>query len=149
MERLNFSIKIKATREKVWKVLWDDKTYRLWTSVFVEGSYAETDWKEGGKALFLTPAGDGMYSKIVRNKKNEFMSFKHLGVVKNFKELPRDEETLKWSGSMENYRLTETDGETELLLEIDASKEHQNYFKETFPKALEKVKEISESQKTN
>ena len=145
MERLNFLIKIKATREKVWKVLWDDKTYRLWTSVFSEGSYAETDWKEGGKVLFLTPAGDGMYSSIARNKKNEFMSFKHLGVVKNFEELPKDEETLKWSGSMENYRLTETDGETELQVELDASKEHQDYFKETFPKALEKVKEISES----
>ena len=145
MERLNFLIKIKATREKVWKVLWDDKTYRLWTSVFSEGSYAETDWKEGGKVLFLIPAGDGMYSSIARNKKNEFMSFKYMGVVKNFEELPKDEETLKWSRSMENYRLTETDGETELQIELDASKEHQDYFKETFPKALEKVKEISES----
>jgi uncharacterized protein YndB with AHSA1/START domain len=145
MERLNFSTKIKASKEKVWNILWDDKTYRLWTSVFMEGSYAATDWKEGGKVLFLTPAGDGMYSKIVTNKKNEFMSFKHLGVVKNFKELARDEETLKWSGSMENYRLHATHGETELIIEIDASREHQEYFKEKFPEALQKVKEISEA----
>ena len=43
METLNFSININAPKEKVRKVLWDDSSYREWTSAFSEGSYAETD----------------------------------------------------------------------------------------------------------
>ena len=84
MEKINFATTINAPREKVWKVLWDDASYRNWTSVFTEGSYAKTDnWKEGSKVLFLSPEGDGMVSKVASNKPNKFMSFEHLGVVKN------------------------------------------------------------------
>ena len=46
MEKMNFSIDINAPKEKVWNVLWDDDSYRKWTSAFAEGSYAKTDnWK--------------------------------------------------------------------------------------------------------
>src|SRR5688572_26468739 len=84
MEKLNFSIDINAPREKVWKVLWDDSSYRKWTSVFMEGSCVETDnWKEGSKVLFLDGKGAGMVSKVAVNKPNEYMSFEHLGEVKD------------------------------------------------------------------
>ena len=53
MEKKQFKIEIAAPREKVWKILWGDKTYPAWTSVFAEGSRAETDWEEGSKVLFL------------------------------------------------------------------------------------------------
>ena len=142
--KLNFSINIKAPKEKVWSVLWDDATYRMWTSIFSEGSYAETDWKEGSKALFLTPKGEGMFSKIAKNKPNEFMSFQHLGVIKDGKEQPMDEETKKWSGAMENYTLQEVGDITKLMVDIDVSEDYLDYFNETFPKALEKVKDIAE-----
>ena len=49
MERKEFTIDINAPREKVWDVLWQDDSYRKWTSVFSEGSHAETDWKKGSK----------------------------------------------------------------------------------------------------
>lgn len=63
MEKLHFSTNINAPREKVWDTLWNDNSYRKWTSAFMEGSYAETDnWKEGSKVLFLSPGGDGMGS---------------------------------------------------------------------------------------
>jgi hypothetical protein len=54
-----------------------------WANVFHEGSYVVTDWKERRKALFLTPGGDGMLSKIVVNRPNELLSVMHLGIVKN------------------------------------------------------------------
>ena len=146
MNKERFSIKINAPKEKVWNVLWNDATYRMWTSVFSEGSYADTDWKEGSKVLFLSAKGDGMFSTIAKKVPNEFMSFKHLGVVKNGKEEPGDEETKKWSGALENYTLKETGGSTELKVEIDVTQEFQNYFRETFPKAFEKVKALSESE---
>ena len=72
MEKLNFSIKISAQRKKVWNVLFDDETYRKWTSVFAPGSYAETDWKEGSKALFLDGTGNGMVSRIAKSSPLSF-----------------------------------------------------------------------------
>ena len=52
MEKQRFKIAISAKPEKVWDVLWNDQTYREWTSVFSDGSHAETDWKKGSKVLF-------------------------------------------------------------------------------------------------
>lgn len=144
MNRLQFSTNVNAPREKVWDVLWDDTNYQKWTSVFSEGSRAETDWREGSKVLFLDGKGSGMYSKIAKKVPNEFMSFEHLGVVKDGKELPQDEESEKWSGASEEYRLKETNGSTELIVEMDVTDDFEDYFKQTFPKALEKVKELSE-----
>ncbi|HUM45794.1 MAG TPA: SRPBCC domain-containing protein [Chitinophagales bacterium] len=141
MQTLSIPIKINAPKEKVWKVLWDDTTYRQWTGAFHEGSYAVSDWNEGSKILFLGPGGDGgMYSTIAKKIPNEFMSFKHLGEVKDGKEQP----TSEWSGAFENYTLKETAGVTELTVEIDVTDDFSNYFKDTFPKALEKVKSLAE-----
>ncbi|MEO6168892.1 MAG: SRPBCC domain-containing protein [Chitinophagales bacterium] len=140
MQTLSFPIKIKAPKEKVWKVLWDDSTYRLWTGVFQEGSYAVSDWNEGSKVLFLGPDGSGMYSLIAQSKPNEFMSFKHLGELKDGKEQPASE----WSGALENYTLKETAGVTELTVEMEVTDDFAKYFKDTFPQALEKIKSLSE-----
>jgi uncharacterized protein YndB with AHSA1/START domain len=145
MKKMKFSIGIKAPKEKIWKVLWDDKTYRDWTSAFMEGSHAESDWKEGSKILFLDPNGHGMYSTIAKMETNEFMSFKHIGFVKDGKEQPLDEETKKWSGATENYMLKEQNGTTTLAVEVDSSGlEWENMLKESFPKALDKVKQLAE-----
>lgn len=144
MEKQRFNITINAPKEKVWKVLWNDATYRKWTSVFNEGSYAETDWKEGSKVLFLSPSGEGMVSTIAANRPNEFMSIKHLGTVKDGVEDLDSEETRKWSGAMENYTLKTVNGKTELTVEMDITQEYKDFFLETWPKALEKVKELAE-----
>ena len=60
MTRLHYSVDIDAPRQRVWDVLWDDRTYRDWTSAFMEGSHAVSDWREGSKIQFLDPSGDGM-----------------------------------------------------------------------------------------
>ena len=145
MEKINFTTNINAPREKVWKVLWDDDSYREWTSAFTEGSYAETDdWKEGSKVLFLSPGGEGMVSKVAANKKNEFMSFEHLGVVKNGVEDIESESVKGWAGARENYTLTDENGKTKLVVDMDSTDEFKDYFTKTFPVALEKVKELAE-----
>jgi hypothetical protein len=144
MEKINFSTTINAPKEKVWKVLWDDATYRKWTSVFSASSYAETDWKEGSKVLFLDGQGSGMVSKIEVNKPNEFMSFKHLGIVKDGVEDTDSDAVKGWGGAFENYTLNEVNGVTELLVELDVNEEHKEMFMGMFPKALEKVKILSE-----
>ncbi|HET6996895.1 MAG TPA: SRPBCC domain-containing protein, partial [Chitinophagaceae bacterium] len=144
MKKLKFTTTINAPREKVWDVLWNDDSYRAWTSAFAEGSYAKTDnWKEGSKVLFLGPEGDGMVSSVAKNKPNEYMSFQHLGEVKNGVEDTTSEKVQAWAGAMENYTLKENDGKTSLLVEMDSPDDFGDYFSNTFPKALEKVKELA------
>ena len=145
MEKLNFSIGINAPREKVWDVLWDDSSYREWTSVFSEGSYAETDnWKEGSKVRFLGANGEGMSSLVAVNRPNEFMSFKHVGMINNGVEDNESDEVKKWAGATENYTLDGANGTTTLKVELDITPEHKEYFDKTWPKALDKVKTLSE-----
>jgi hypothetical protein len=145
MEKINFSTRINAPKDVVWKTLWDDSTYRKWTKVFSESSYAVTDWKEGSKVLFLDGKGNGMVSKIETNRPNNFMSIKHLGVVKNGVEYTDGDEVKGWAGAFENYTLNEADGVTELSVEMDATEDFKAYLSTTFPKALEQVKLLSES----
>ena len=144
MEKQKFKIEINAPREKVWKTLWGRDSYPTLTSAFSEGSHVETDWKKGSKALFLDGKNEGMVSTIAENKPNEFMSIKHLGMVKDGVEDTTSEKTKEWAGSLENYSLKEVKGKTELTVDMDVTDEYKDYFKETWPKALDKLKELAE-----
>lgn len=145
MQKLNFSTSINAPKEKVWDTLWNDATYRAWTSAFAEGSYAKTDnWKEGSKVLFLGPGGSGMVSMVAKNKPNEYMSFKHLGEVQGGIEDTTSEKIKGWAGAMENYTLKEENGKTTLSIDMDINDEFKEMFEKIWPKALEKVKELAE-----
>ena len=146
MQTQQFSVAIDAPKEKVWNALWNDTNYRKWTTVFHEGSYMEaTSLAEGADVRFLGPGGGGMYSKIDSVEPNTKMVFNHLGVVKDMVNLPQDEETKKWAGAKEKYFLEERNGKTELKVEVDMAEGFENYFSETFPKALQLVKEIAEA----
>lgn len=145
MIQLNFSIQINAPKEKVWHTLFDDKTYRQWASAFSEGSYAVGDWKEGSKILFLGSNGSGMTSRVARHIPNEYISILHLGMIANGVEDFDSEETKKWSGALENYSVQENNGATTLNIDMDSTEDFETYFRETWPKALEKVKALSEA----
>ncbi|MBL7792336.1 MAG: SRPBCC domain-containing protein [Saprospiraceae bacterium] len=145
MKRFQFSIAIDAPADKVWWTLWNDPSYRQWARVFHEGSYAVSDWKQGSKIHFLAPGGDGMFSIIEECRPGEVMKFKHLGVVKDFKEQPENDEMKQWSGAIEMYTLTHSGGTTTLLVEIDIVESHADFFNETFPKALQAVKQLAEN----
>jgi hypothetical protein len=144
MKRHQFKITLDASREKVWDTLWGDATYPEWTSVFAEGSRAETDWKKGSKVLFLDGNGQGMVSTIADLIPNEFMSFKHLGEVKDGKEDLNAANEKGWAGAVENYTLKSVGGKTELVVDIDIEKSYEEYFLNAFPKALEKLKALTE-----
>lgn len=145
MQRLNFSVEIDAPKEKVWQVLWNDETYRQWTSAFCEGSYMVGDLKEGGRIHFLAPDGQGMYSDVENLVENEFVSFKHIGELKDKTELPLNDETKKWSGCYENYGLKESNGVTTLSVGIDAVEAYLDFFNEKMPLALANVKNLAET----
>lgn len=144
MEKQSFKITIDAPREKVWDILWDDTTYRDWTSVFSPGSTVETDWEEGSRILFLDDKKDGMVSRIARKVDTEFMSFEHLGEVHNGVEDTGSEKVKKWAGATENYTLKDVNGKTELTVEMDVTDDFKDYFAKTWPKALDRLKSITE-----
>ncbi len=144
MTKQEFKVSINAPREKVWEVLWNDATYQAWTSAFNEGSHVVTDWNKGSKVLFLDGKGSGMVSTIAEKKPAEFMSFKHLGIVRDGVEDTTSEEVKQWAGAEENYSLKPVDGNTELTVQVDINDEWKDYFVTTFPKALDKVKELAE-----
>lgn len=145
MEKLNFKTVINATPEKIWHVLWDDDTYRKWTSAFAEGSFAQTDWKQGSKVLFLDGNGQGMVSRIAENRPNEYMSIEHLGEVKDGVEDTTSDRVKPWAGAHENYTLKKVNGKTELIIDMDITDEFKDMFSQIWPKALENVKKLSES----
>jgi uncharacterized protein YndB with AHSA1/START domain len=139
MMRLTFSISIHASSERVWQVLWDDATYRQWTSVFSETSHAEGDWQEGGQIRFLDGQGRGMLSRIARLIPHELMSFEHLGEIRD-----GVEHVGRWSGFMEIYRLVPNASGTTLQVEVDTEADYSEMFRDLFPKALQKVKVLAE-----
>jgi uncharacterized protein YndB with AHSA1/START domain len=144
MDRLTFSVTINAPKEKVWRVMLDDPTYRQWTSAFQEGSYAVTDWSVGSKALFLSSQDQGMVSRIVAHRPNEFLSIEHLGTVKNGVEDTKSGEVKAWAGALENYTLKEANGASTLTIDMDVADDYRKYFEETWPKALSKLKDVTE-----
>jgi hypothetical protein len=144
---MNFKIEINAPRERVWEVLFGEQTYPKWTAPFAEGSSVETDWKKGSRALFSDGKGKGIISKIFENVPNEYMSIEHLGMFDNGKEDFESDEVKKWSGAKENYTLNDLGGKTELAIDMEMGDDENMiaYFNNTWPKALDIVKELAES----
>lgn len=145
MKTLEFTIEINAPKEKIWKLLWDDITYRDWVSVFCEGSYAKSNWNEGDSIYFLSQDGRGMNSIIDKKIENQYMAFKHISEMKDFEPQPVDEAASEWSGGMEIYELIPNQSSVTLKVLMDTLEKYIEYFETTFPKALERVKELSEN----
>lgn len=142
MNQLHFDIDIAAPREKVWNVLWDDATYRDWTAVFAEGSYAVSDWREGSTIQFIDPASrSGMSAVIEKKRPAEFMSFRHEAEIRNGQVQP----TPEWAGAHESYTLKSKEGGTRLSVDLDTLGEQQEMFERKFPQALRRVKTLAES----
>ena len=146
MKPMLFSITIRATKERVWNTMLQQETYRIWTAEFGEGSYYEGSWEQGKKIRFLGPDGSGgMTSVIAENKPYQFISIKHLGIVKNGIDDTESPEAKAWSTAYENYTFAERGGSTELKVELSAiPAEFEQYMSEAWPRALAKLKALCE-----
>ena len=111
---ISHTLQINATREGVWEILTKDAYVRQWYAAFCEGTYAQTDWAEGSKALFINASGDGMAGIIKESKPNERLYIAYTGMVAKFEEDYSSESAQKLVGGYEAYTLTEVDGRTRL-----------------------------------
>lgn len=149
MEKLHVSVDISAPKEKVWKTMLEEETYRKWTEVFASGSHYEGSWDKGSKILFLAPDDEGklggMVSRIKENREYEYISIEHLGLIHDGVEDHESGEVQKWAPALENYTFTEKKGNTTVAVDMDIDKEHEEMFRELWPKALQKLKKLAEN----
>ncbi len=94
---------------------------------------------------FLSPDGCGMTSVIAENRPHEFLSIRHLGIIKDGVEDTESEEARSWAPAYENYSFSASGTATELAVDMDVTPEFEEYMVKTWPKALAKLKAISES----
>lgn len=151
MEKLQFKVIINATVTKVYDFMLginSKSTYEQWTSLFNPTSSYEGSWQKGNKILFIgiDEKGErgGMVSKIVENIPNRFVSIQHYGILKADKEITEGPEVEKWANGFENYTFEENNGTTTVTVDLDSADDFLDYMNETYPKALVKLKELSE-----
>ena len=147
LKKLEASIQIEAPKEKIWDVLLQDQTYRIWTSVFSPNSFAETDgWKAGSTVYFKDGAGNnGMISQISEHRPTECIVFAHQGMLRDGQEIFDGPEVADWKGSTEAYYLTPSGNGHQLRIEQYLTEQHLDWFQNAWKQALEKIKELSES----
>ena len=145
MEKLQFTIDIPAPAQKVYEAMLglnDKSTYESWASVFNPTSTYEGSWNKGDKIYFVgtDEKGEkaGMVSQVEENNPAAFVSVRHYGFLQGDTEVT----TEKWAGGYENYTFTENNGSTKVTVDIDVIDEYLDYFKNTYPKALETLKNV-------
>ncbi len=144
MKDLQFSVEIKATKERVWDTLWQDETLRQWANIIDPGTYMKGDLKVGSEIQFISGNGYGVTSLVEKLTPGEFLLLRHSADTQDEGKRERDKQ---WTGGKESYTLIEKDGTTTLTVSFDVPPELEEYFKINYPKALEKVKMLSERKK--
>lgn len=146
MKTLEFTKEIKAPAKKVWDTLWNETTYPIWTDAFNPGggSTVQSDWKVGGRTLFVDGKGNGMLSTIKIKKEPCDIVFEHLGEIIDGKEDTTSDKVKSWAGSLEEYHLFEENGTTKLKASVQIAEEWTEMMNNGFTKGLEEVKRLSE-----
>ncbi len=151
MRKLQFNININAPVTKIYDLMLginNKSTYEQWTSLFNPTSTYEGSWDKGSKILFIgvDEKGEkgGMVSRIAENIPNRFVSIQHYGLFKVDKEITEGPEVEKWANGFENYTFEEINCTTTVTVDLDTTEDFLDYMKVTYPKALEKLKELCE-----
>ena len=151
MQKLQFKKEINAPAQKVFAAmlgLKDKASYEEWTAVFNPTSTFLGSWEKGSKMHFLgvdeNGKKGGLVSIIEEHQPAKFISIQHCGLLDGDTELMSGEEVGKWAGGHENYSFEENHGTTTLTVDLDTTDDFVDYFNNTYPAALDKLKEISE-----
>ncbi|QIH37982.1 SRPBCC domain-containing protein [Flavobacterium sp. Sr18] len=151
MKKLQFKVSINASLTKVYDFMLginSKSTYEQWTSLFNPTSTYEGSWDKGNKILFIgiDEKGEkgGMVSKIAENILNRFVSIQHYGLIKADKEITEGPEVEKWANGFENHTFEENNEITTVIVDLDTTEDFLDYMNQTYPKALEKLRELCE-----
>lgn len=151
MKKMQFKVSIHAPANKVYDVMLgisNKSTYEQWTALFNPTSAYEGTWNKGSKMLFIgideNGKKGGMVSEISDNIPSRFVSIRHYGLLKEDAEITTGPEVEKWANGFENYTFEENNGTTTVTVDLSITEDFSDYMNETYPKALDKLKEICE-----
>ena len=151
MNKLQFKVSINAPVARIYDImlgLSSKSTYEQWTALFNPTSTYEGTWEKGNKILFVgvDEQGEkgGMVSRVAEIIPNRFVSIQHYGLMAGGKEITEGPDVEKWANGFENYSF-EAHGEgATVTVHLDTTEEFVDFMNETYPKALDKLKEICE-----
>jgi uncharacterized protein YndB with AHSA1/START domain len=138
------AIEIKAPAETVWHVLFDPATYPEWTSAFMPGGTAETDWRTGSQARFTGPDGNGVLAVVSESNPPRLLSMTYLGIISAGEPDTTSEEARLFKDCKEIYRLNEDDGVTRLEIAADMPEKYYTDMTDAWDQALQSVKRLAE-----
>ena len=151
MKKLQFKVIINAPVAKVYDFMLginSKSTYEQWVSLFNPTSTYEGSWDKGNKILFIgvneKGEKEGMVSRIAENNPNRFVSIQHYGLLQADQEITEGLEMEEWANAFEDYTFEENNGTTTVTVDIDTTEDFVDYMNETYPKALDKLKELCE-----
>lgn len=147
MKKSNYKIDINAPVSKVYETMIGKETYKQWTAEFNPTSDFEGSWNKGDKIYFTGEhegKKGGMIAEVAENIPNKFISIRHVGMLEGENEITSGPQVEEWAGALENYSFEENNGTTTISIDVDTNEEYLDYFDTTWPKALQKLKEISE-----
>jgi uncharacterized protein YndB with AHSA1/START domain len=149
MERLAFNVQINAPVEIVFKKMLDAETYSQWTAAFSPSSAYEGHWEQGSKIMFTAcnQAGkrEGMIGIVEEYVPNHFVSIRFTGVLDGEDEITEGDVVQSFIGNYENYHFESQGSETSLKVEVDVDDTYRSYMLETYPRALNQLKQIAEN----
>ena len=138
-------VKIQAPRERVWEVMTKDSYTRQWYEAFSPGSHAETDWKQGSKAVFKDNSGKGIIGFIKTSKPNELIEIGYNGFLDNGKEDYESDYAKSMRDMVERYTLKPSGNGTELLIECDMDDQWYDKMSAKWDEALVILKKLAEN----
>jgi len=142
MKKMQFSTQIDTSKEKVWDTLWRDETFREWASIIDPETYMVGELKEGNEIQFISSHGGyGVTSLVETLVINEFLLLRHNADTQEEGKLEREKQ---WTGGSESYSLVENGSVTTVTISFDVPLELEEYFKISYPKALERIKTLAE-----
>ncbi|HYG14139.1 MAG TPA: SRPBCC domain-containing protein [Bacteroidia bacterium] len=145
MKTIKKSVEIKASKEKVWDILFDTEKSKAWYEAFMAGSHAEGNWTKDSLMLFKDAEGTGLAARVVEITPGELVDLQYEAVVYNGKLNYDDQEAQDWKGLHETYRVTGNGVATTLAIESGVPDRFFGSMDEAWDNAIKKIKELAEN----
>ena len=147
METVSYSIRINASKEKVWNTMLDSEKYKDWAKAFSSGSRFLGEWKQGTHIKFIDPDLGGTKAFLEEVTPYHRIHARHVAIVdKDGNEDTESDLARTWMSLTETYEFNEVDGVTALSIEIHTHEDYEKMFNDWWPNALELLKDLCERQ---
>ena len=145
MKKLEFSTKINATAQEVWETLYQNAdTYTEWVS---PDALYKGKWEKGENVDFVGKSGGGTRATLLECKPYNHIFIEHTAVINKDGSFDTDSDLAKgWIGTTERYTLTESNGQTEMKVEINTTPAWASMFEEIWPRTLSEIKSVVEKE---